>query len=65
MKIRINDRDVDIFEGARLQDAIRKYSRSLLKSVKNRDKKVVDEDGNQMSLDGELLNGDSFYIREC
>jgi hypothetical protein len=65
MKIRINDRDIDIFEGASLQDALRMYSPSELESVESSYKKIIDQDGNQVALDGELLEGDIFFIKDC
>lgn len=64
MKIQINDLIIETFEGARLQDALRSYSESEFISVINRDKQVVDGEGNPVELDGELSEGDSFYIKD-
>lgn len=65
MKILINDQMIEIFEGARLQDAVRKYSETELKLIKKEAKKIVDREGNPLALDGELSDGEYFYIIEC
>ncbi|MCK4943582.1 MAG: hypothetical protein KAS65_08390 [Candidatus Aminicenantes bacterium] len=65
MKILINDQMIEIFEGARLQDAVRKYSETELKQIEKEDKKIVDRKGNPLALDGELSDGEYFYIIEC
>jgi len=65
MKILINDQMIEIFEGARLQDAVRKYSETELKLIEKEAKKIVDREGNILALDGELSDGEYFYIIEC
>ncbi len=65
MKILINDQMIEIFEGARLQDAVRKYSETELKLIEKEDRKIVDREGNPLALDGELSDGEYFYIIEC
>lgn len=65
MKILINDQMIEMFEGARLQDAVRKYSETELKLIEKEDKKIVDREGNPLALDGELSDGECFYIIEC
>jgi sulfur carrier protein ThiS len=65
MKILINDQMIEIFEGARLQDAVRKYSETELKLIEKEDRKIVDREGNILALDGELSDGEYFYIIEC
>lgn len=65
MKILINDQMIEIFEGARLQDAVRKYSETELKLIEKEDRKIVDRKGNPLALDGELSDGEYFYIIEC
>ena len=65
MKIRINGKTVELFDGARVMDALRKYSRADLESIKNKNKKIVDSHGHRLELDGELSEGDEFYIKVC
>jgi hypothetical protein len=65
MKILINDQMIEIFVGARLQDAVRKYSETELKLIEKEDRKIVDREGNILALDGELSDGEYFYIIEC
>lgn len=65
LKIQINEETVELFEGARLLDAVRKYSPEELKRIEKKTKQIVDRNGNQLELDGELSDGDDFYIKEC
>jgi len=65
LKIQINEETIELFEGARLLDAIRKYSPDELKQIEKKTKQIVDRKGNRLDLDGELSDGDDFYIKEC
>ncbi|MFP4016314.1 MAG: hypothetical protein ACLFUI_04725 [Halanaerobiales bacterium] len=63
MKVIIND-EIDVFQGAKVKDAIRKYSMEVFQAVKEGQKIVVDQNGNQLSLDGELISGQQVFIKE-
>jgi sulfur carrier protein ThiS len=64
MKVKINDRTVEIFEGARVGDVLRKFSPSEWKAVDSGKKKIVDRYGNTVSLNGELSGGEKLQIEE-
>jgi hypothetical protein len=64
MQIKVNGQVIEIFSGARVKDALLKYSGAELKLVKKNIKKVCDRRGHEVGLDGELSGGEEFYIRE-
>ena len=64
MKVKINDQSVEIFEGARVSDVLRKFSPSEWKAVDSGKKKIVDRYGNTVSLNGELSGGETLRIEE-
>jgi hypothetical protein len=64
LNVQINDETIELFYGARLKDAVGKYSRTELKCILNKTKQIVDRYGHQVELDGEVSDGDDFYIRE-
>jgi len=65
MLIRINGKEIEIFSGARVMDALRRYSRAEWKQVQANKKKVYDVDGHEVALDGELGGGEELLIRAC
>lgn len=64
MKIYLNDREIEIFKGANLGDILWKFSKEEYYRVLDGMKKIVDNKGNQVLLDGELDEGDMFYLKE-
>ncbi len=58
MQVKINGKKVEVFAGARVQDALRKYSPAEWKLVRDRARKVCDKYGNEVALDGELSGGE-------
>jgi len=63
MKISINNREIEIFSGARVKDALMKYSVEDYHHVMKGKKMVVDKMGNRSSLDGEISEGDCFMVK--
>jgi sulfur carrier protein ThiS len=64
MQIKVNDHEIEIFSGARVRDVLRKYSGSELKRVRKNEKKVCDQHGHEIALDGELSGGEEIFITE-
>ncbi|MBM3293091.1 MAG: bifunctional metallophosphatase/5'-nucleotidase [Candidatus Aminicenantes bacterium] len=62
MKIKVNDKTIEIFAGARVEDALRKYSPAEWALVRNKEKKVSDRCGHEVGLDGELAEGEELVI---
>jgi sulfur carrier protein ThiS len=65
MQIKVNGQAIEIFSGARVRDALRKYSSAEWKLVRNNEKKVCDRRGHEVGLDGELSGGEEFFIKAC
>ena len=63
MQIKVNGQAIDIFSGARVKDALRKYSRSELKLVRKNQKGVFDRHGHEVALDGELNGGEELFVK--
>jgi sulfur carrier protein ThiS len=64
MKIRVNGQEVEIFSGAKVGDALRKYSRADWNLVRNNEKKVTDRYGQEVGLDGELNGGEELRVAD-
>ncbi len=63
MKIKVNDKAIEIFSGARVADVLRKYSKISWKQVQNGYKKVCDCHGHEIGHDGELNGGEALFVR--
>jgi hypothetical protein len=65
MKIQVNDQEIEIFNGANLRDVLWKYSKEEYHQIMDGKKLIVDKLGNQVLIDGEVDDGDEFYIKEA
>ena len=63
MKVFINNKKIEIFTGARVKDALLKYSKKDYHLVLKGERAVVDTKGNEISLDGEVSEGEIFFIK--
>lgn len=63
MQIKVNDQTIEIFSGARVKDVLRKYSSAEWKLVQKNEKKICDRHGHEVALDGELSDGEEFFIK--
>lgn len=61
MLIKVNGHAVEIFAGATVKDALRKYSREEWASVRNNEKTVRDGHGHEIGLAGELSEGAELF----
>jgi hypothetical protein len=62
MIVFINDRKLEVFEGAHLQDAVLAYSKSAYQLLLKGEICLKDERGNGMDSDGRLWEGIQLYI---
>jgi len=64
MRVFVNDVEVSVFEGARVKDAVNKYSSQLLIKVERGKQgvKVNDIHGNPVMSDGSLSENDHIYV---
>jgi len=65
MLVKVNEKTIEIFAGARVRDVLLKYSRSEWTLVKENKKKVSDAHGHEVGLDGELDGGEELVITAC
>jgi hypothetical protein len=64
VKIMMNNREVLIFSGATVADAVRAYSRRSAKLLENGKFRVFDQYGNQTEADGELTEGQKLFLKK-
>lgn len=62
MEVRVNGEIVKVFEGAKVKDAVRRYSMTEYKQLVRGKKVIVDARGHQVGLDGELSGLEDFQI---
>ena len=64
MRVFVNNLSVSVFEGARVKDAVNKYSSQLLIKVEPNKQgvKVNDIHGNPVMPDGSLSKNDQIYV---
>jgi len=62
MEIWVNNQKIDIFRGARVKNALQKYSEEEYRAVLSGSKQAADPDGHPLELDGELVQGDKITI---
>lgn len=62
MQVTVNGEEVEIFEGARLENVIMKYSMAEYEKIEQGEKIVQDKWGNKVNLSGELTGREEFQI---
>ncbi len=62
LKLVINGCPLEIFEGATVGDAVRKFSPEIFRIVEQGETDITDPDGNKYYLSGELTGGEVFRI---
>ena len=65
MKIRVNDKVVEIFNGARVGDVLLKFSKYEYREVSGGRKKVMDKYRNPVDLQGELSDAQQLYLSDA
>lgn len=64
MKVTVNSKIIEIFDGATVEHAIRKFSPATLKAVKQGLLHVTDKFGNTIALSGSIAEGDSIHVQQ-
>ncbi|NIM14473.1 MAG: hypothetical protein GTO45_20840 [Candidatus Aminicenantes bacterium] len=62
MRIRINETELEIFSGARVNDALLKYSKDQYRAVVRGEKQVTDQWNHPLELEGELSQDQQLYV---
>ena len=57
MQVKVNGRTIELFSGAKVEDALRRYSRTEWRRVRDGERRVCDAHGHEVGLDGELAGG--------
>ncbi len=63
MHIKVNDKTIEIFSGACVKDALRKYSRITWTQIQKGSKAVFDGLGHEVGLEGELSDGVRLVVK--
>jgi len=63
MKVYINHIEIQTFNGARLSDALLRYSKDSYKQLMAKQIWLEDEHGNAMESDGRLWDGIQLFIK--
>ncbi len=63
MNITINGTEVEVFVGARVKDALLKYSRQAEQATREGEKRVTDARGNTLDLEGALSENQQLLIQ--
>lgn len=61
MKVKVNGELISIFSGAKVRDVVRKYSSEKYEQIVAGKKKVVDKQGHQVLLSGEITAADQEF----
>jgi hypothetical protein len=59
IKVTVNEMIVEIFNGARIKNAILCYSKDIYKKALEGKIIIIDKNGNQVDLSGELSGGET------
>lgn len=65
MKVYINDTEIEVFRGAKLENALRRYSQEVYREVVKGEKIVRDQYGNQQLLKGSLRSESAYRVEEA
>ena len=63
MQIKVNGQAIEIFAGAKVKDALLKYSRAEWTRVQKNEMTVRDLCGHEVGLDGELGGGEELVTK--
>ncbi|MCP4216711.1 MAG: hypothetical protein GY765_18820 [bacterium] len=64
MIVQLNGKDIEVFGGARVRDAVMKHSKELYKAVLSGDNDIMDKDNNGLDMEGPLSEGQSLFTRK-
>ena len=61
MVVQVNQKEVEVFAGARVRDAVLKYAKDVYRSARSGETIITDKNSNPVDLDGELTNGQRLF----
>ena len=63
MKVYVNHRAIELFQGARVKEALQKYALEYGREMPDGPYTVTDHDGNELKITGRLSDNDELYIK--
>lgn len=63
MKLYVNHRAIELFQGARVKEALQKYALEHGGEMPDGPYVVTDRDGNELKITGRLSDKDELYIK--
>ena len=64
MKVFINGNEIEIFVGATIESAIRKFDKNILSEIKKGESEVCDQYSNHVSISGPLHENSQIIIKK-
>ncbi|MDR2652118.1 MAG: hypothetical protein LBC68_07360 [Prevotellaceae bacterium] len=64
MNVFINGNEIEIFVGATIESAIRRYDKKILTEIKKGESEVCDKYGNHVSISGPLHENSQIIIKK-
>jgi hypothetical protein len=61
MKVFVNDKELTLFEGAKVKDAVLNFDKRILRELSEYE--ILDKYGNQTGIDGALQEGSQLFIK--
>ncbi len=62
MIVQMNDKEIEIFAGARVQDVVLKFSKQAYKTTLSGQATILDKNNNPVDLEGEVSDGQRLYL---
>jgi hypothetical protein len=62
MKVFVNDKELILFRGAKVRDAVLSFDKRILREISHYE--ILDKYGNQTEIDGALQEGSQLYIKK-
>lgn len=64
MTVLINDKEIEIFTGARVRDVLLKYSKEAYNAALSDENFIIDKNNNSIDLDGGVSEGQRLYTKK-
>jgi hypothetical protein len=61
MKVFVNERELILFQGAKVKDAVLSFDKRILREISQYE--ILDRYGNQTEIDGALQEGSQLFIK--
>lgn len=62
MTVQMNDKEIEIFAGARVRDVVLKFSKQAYRTTLSGQTTIVDKNNNPVDLEGEVSDNQRLYL---